>query len=181
METYSEIKELVENPDYEDHRRSTLAGLSDDMIDEPIVDLVNAFNRLPFCFTIQTCYGHFVYEGCQDPDNLKKLPSEDFAGSIEYRIAYICFCIENSTAGRGFLKVLKGITEIDPDNIQLCCAEWFWERQVNTYALQVEPDRFKRQDTAELDYAEALHVEKMRNEFYGRLREIFTSQQGDMR
>jgi len=150
------------------------------MIDGPIVDLINAFNRLPFCFTIQTCYGHFVYEGCLDSDNLRKLPAEDFSGSIEYKIAYICFCIENSTAGRGFLKILKGITEIDPDNIQLCCAEWFWERQVNTYALQVEPDRFKRRDTAELDHAEALHVEKIRNEFYARLREIFTSQQDGM-
>ena len=34
---------------------------------------------------------------------------------------------------------LKEITIIDPENVQFCCAEWFWKRQVNSYALQVEP------------------------------------------
>ena len=58
------------------------------------------------------------------------------------------------------------ITAVDPENIQFFCADWFWERQVNSYALQVEPDRFKDQDRAKLDYAEALKVEKVRNEFF---------------
>ena len=173
METYSEVKELVENPHFEDQRRDTLAGLSDDMIDEPIVDLINAFNRLPYCFTMQACYGHFVYEGCSDAHNLEPLPASDISGMIEYRIAYICICIDNSEAGKGFLETLQGITKIDPDYIQLCCADWFWERQVNSYSLQVEPDRFKRQDTAEIDHTEALHVERVRNEFYSRLRALF--------
>lgn len=143
------------------------------MIDAPIVDLINNFNRLPHCFTLQSCYGHFVYDGQPDTCNLEPLPETDTISKVEYRIAYICFCIENSSAGRGFLKILKGITDIDPGTIQLCCAEWFWERQVNSYALQVEPDRFKRQDTAELDYKEALRIEKIRNEFYIKLRDIF--------
>jgi hypothetical protein len=70
------------------------------------------------------------------------------------------------------LEALNEITAIDPQNIQLCCAEWFWERQVNSYALQVEPDRFKHKDTAILDYREALHIEKIRNEFFVQLREL---------
>jgi hypothetical protein len=109
------------------------------------------------------------------------LPVTDTISKVEYRIAYICFCVENSAEGRGFLKILKGITDIDPDNIQFCSAEWVWERQVNTYALQVEPDRFKRQDTAELDYQEALHVEKIRNEFFSRLRSSISGGSPDRR
>ena len=173
METYTEPKELTVNPLYQDQRQKSLADLSNDMIDAPIVDLINNFNRLPHCFTLQSCYGHFVYDGQPDTHNLELLPETDTISKVEYKIAYICFCIENSSAGRGFLKILKGITDIDPDNIQLCCAEWFWERQVNSYALQVEPDRFKSQDTAELDYKEALRIEKIRNEFYIKLQDIF--------
>ena len=180
METYTEIKELVENPSFQDQRRKILAGLSDDMIDGPIVDLISDINRLPHCFTLQSCYGHFVYDGQNDTHNLEPLPVTDTIGGVEYRIAYVCFCIENSAAGRGFLKILKGITDIDPDNVQLCCTEWFWEKQVNTYALQVAPDRFKRRDAADLDYIEALRIEKIRDQFYTGLRGIFNSQKGSL-
>ncbi len=181
METYTEPKELIDNPSFQEQRQKTLAALSDDMIDAPIVDLINDLNRLPFCFTLQCCYGHFVYDGRSDSHNLEALPVTDTVSKVDYRIAYICFCVENSAAGRGFLKILKGITDIDPDNIQLCSAEWFWERHVNTYALQVEPDRFKRQDTAELDFQEALHVEKIRNEFFSRLRSSISGGVADRR
>ena len=44
--------------------------------------------------------------------------------------------------------------------------------QSNSYALQVEPDRFKFQDTAIVGYKEALHIEKIRNEFFIRLYEL---------
>ncbi len=36
---------------------------------------------------------------------------------------------------------LRQIPAIDPEYIQFGCAEWFWEAQVNSYALQVEPMR----------------------------------------
>jgi len=91
---------------------------------------------------------------------------------VEYRIAYIAFCIENSPLGRGLFESLKEITVIDPENVQFCCAKWFWKIQVNSYALQVEPDRFKRKDTATVDFKEALHIEKVRNEFFVRLGEL---------
>ena len=72
---------------------------------------------------------------------------------------------------------LKGIPDIDPQNIQFCCAEWFWQKQVNSYALQVEPDRFKDRDTAYLDYREAQLIETIRNEFFIQLRELVHSLQ----
>ena len=130
METFTIPRELVHNPRYGDQRNKMLAGLSNDMIDDPIIDIVNGFNRLP------------------------------------------CFCIDNNDAGKDLLKSLQETTFINPEDVQLCSADWFWERQVNTYALQVMPDRFKTRDSALLDYAEALHIEKTRNAFFTRLREM---------
>lgn len=177
METLVDPKELVENLRYQDQRQKCLAGLSDEAIDEPIVDLVNAFNKLPYCFTLQSCYGHFIFAGQNDSHNLEPLPITDSIAEVEYRIAYIAFCIENSDLGRKLLNSLKEITFIDPENIQFCCAEWFWKRQVNSYTLQVEPDRFKHKDTAIIDYKEALHIEKIRNEVFIQLRELLNKQQ----
>ena len=84
----------------------------------------------------------------------------------------IVFCIENSVSGTSLFKALKKITAIDHKNIQFCCAIWFWEKQVNSYVLQVEPDRFKCKDKAILDYKEALYIEKIRNKFFIQLNEL---------
>ena len=169
METYTEPKKLVENPHYQAQKRKNLGILSDSMIDEPIIEIVNGFNKLPYCFTLQSCYGHFVYSGQKNSHNLEPLPVTDTIARVEYRIAYIAFCIDNSGSGRGLIESLRKITAIDPKSIQFCCAEWFWKIQVNSYALQVEPDRFKTKDRAVLDYKEALYIEKIRNEFFVRL------------
>jgi len=150
-------------------RQKSLGDLTDDMVDVPIIDLINRFNKLPYCFTLQSCYGHFVCNDQKDSHNFEPLPIKATIAKVEYRIAYIAFCIENSLLGIELFETLKQITAIDPENIQFCCAEWFWKRQVNSYALQVEPDKFKHQDTAILDYKEALHIEKIRNEFFSRL------------
>jgi len=172
METFTEPKELMENQYYQDQRQKSLADLSDGMIDAPIIKLINAFNKLPYCFTLQSCFGHFIYSGQNDPHNLQPLPITDTIARVEYRIAYIYFCVENCTFGRRLLEALKAITAIDLENIQFCCAEWFWKRQVNSYALQVEPNRFKNKDTAILDYREALHIENVRNKFFVQLQEL---------
>lgn len=172
METFTKLKELAESPHFKVQKQKTLFDLTDDMIDMPIIDLINGFNKLPYCFTLQSCYGHFVHNGQKDTHNLEPLPAKDIIAKVEYRIAYIAFCIENSLLGRELFESLKEITAIDPENVQFCCAQWFWEKQVNSYALQVEPDRFKRQDTAIVDFKEALHIEKIRNEFFIRLYEL---------
>ena len=125
LETYTELKELTENPHYQVQRQESQRNLTDDMIDAPIVQISNGFNKLSYCFTLQSCYGHFVYNGQKDPDNLEPLPIKDSIAKVEYRIAYIAFCIENCASGRDLLEDLKEITAIDPENVQLCCAEWF--------------------------------------------------------
>lgn len=175
METFIESKALVENPNFQDQRKENLSKLKDENIDELIIGLINDFNKLSYCFTLQCCYGHFVYEGQTDPKNLERLPATNTISSVEYRIAYIAFCIKNSDLGRKLLESLKRITNIDPNNIQFGCAEWFWERQVNSYALQVEPDRFKFEDKAILDYSEALKIEKTRDDFFVHLRKVIQS------
>lgn len=172
METFTELKEFAENPHYQMQKQKSLSVLTDDMIDMPIIDLINGYNKLPYCFTLQSCYGHFVYNAQKDPHNLEPLPVTGAIDKIGYRIAYIAFCIENSAAGRGLFETLKEVTSIDPENIQFCCAEWFWNKQINSYAVQVEPDRFKRQDTAIINFKEALHLEKIRNSFFVRLYEL---------
>lgn len=169
METSIELKEIEKNPHYQAQRQKGLCNLTNDMIDAPIVGLVNGFNEMACCFTLQSCYGHFVCNGQNDPHNLEPLPVKDTITEVEYRMAYIAICIENSASGRWLFETLREIPTIDPENVQFCCAEWFWKRQVNSYVLQVEPDRFKRRDKAVLDYTEALYIEKVRNAFFDRL------------
>jgi len=210
METFTEQKALSDNPNYKEQREKNLAGLTDGMIDEPIIEIINSFNGIPYCFTLQSCYGHFVHSGQTGAHNMDPLPSKIPDSKVEYRIAYIAFCIENNDNGRLLSKIqqhtvvisyadsvskrdekslvtldhflksyfpaikgLKALEEIPvmaPEHIQFGSAEWFWKRQVNSYALQVEPERFKHQDRAMLDYEEALTIEKTRNEFFMRLR-----------
>jgi hypothetical protein len=84
----------------------------------------------------------------------------------------MAFCIEASLLGRRLLEAFRDIAAIDAQNIQFCCAEWFWKTQVNSYVLQVEPDRFKRWDEAVLPYKEALYIEGLRRGFFEKLNDL---------
>ena len=176
METFTAPKALAGNPHFLKQRKQALSGLGDAVIDAPIVELIDALNRLPHCFTLQCCYGHFVYTGQNDRHNMQPLPKRDVPEQVEYRIAYVCICVENSEPGKGLLELLRQTVMIDPDNIQFGSAEWFWDRQVNSYALQVEPERFRHQDTAVLDYREALHIEQVRNQVFDLLKKRLLQQ-----
>jgi hypothetical protein len=177
LETFTEPKELMENPHFREQRQKSLSGLTDVLIDAPIIKIIKDFYKLPYCFTMQSCYGHFLYNGQRDPHNLDPLLVTRTTTEVEYRIAYIAFCVENSDSGRRLIEALRGITVIDPKNIQFCCAEWFWKKQVNSYALQVEPERFKHEDKAVLDCEEALKIEKARNKFFIELKDLLKKQQ----
>ena len=74
METFVVPKELVENPHYKKERLKIRADFSDDLIDVPLIDIITRMNKLPYCFTIQSCYGYFLYPGREKIDNLKPLP-----------------------------------------------------------------------------------------------------------
>lgn len=49
------------------------------------------------------------------------------------------------------------------------------KRQLNSYVLQVGPDRFKHMDKMILDYEEALQIEKMRNVFFSGLYDLLVN------
>lgn len=172
METFAPAKSLIANPQFASQRRRCLAGLDDGRIDAPIRPLIQHLNRLPYCFTLQCCWGHFTYAGREDPHNLQPLPSAAIERDITYRIAYLALCIDASDSGRALLDTLAHMPRLDPANIQFGSPEWFWRQQVNSYALQVEPERFKDQDQALLDHAEALRIEALRNRFFERLAEV---------
>jgi hypothetical protein len=171
VQTFAEAKPLVEDPRFARERAVALARLDLGTIDEPIVDVVRSLSALPHCFTLQSCYGHFVCTPEQDPHTLDPVPPR-YTGPVRYRIAYLAICIENSPAGGALLQSLRRVTAVDPDYVQLGSAEWFWERRVNTYALQVEPEREMGKDETVLPAAEARHVQDTRDRFFAELREL---------
>ena len=141
VETFMPFREMVPNPGFETQRQRALAGLATVTIDPPIVHIVQALNRLPFCFTLQSCYGHFLHAGCADPQNCRALPAaapNDAPDTVEYRIAYIALSLDRSPDGERFLDRIKTIVDIDPAYVQFGCAQWFWDQQVNSYVIQVE-------------------------------------------
>jgi hypothetical protein len=171
METFAQPRQFVEHPHYARDRQAALAGLDLDNIDAPIRHVVAGFARLPHCFTLQSCYGHFVHAAQPQLDNLEPLPAHDI-GTVRYRIAYMAFCLENSERGKRLHAALGGIPAIDPEYVQFGSPEWFWHRHLNSWALQVEPARFATRDEAIIDHPEALHVQRVRDRLFARLGEL---------
>ena len=171
METFTQTKPFVNNHDFELQRKRSLKKLDFNSIDEPIVDIIKGFSKRNYCFTLQSCYGHFIHDFQNNKKNIEPLPLSYSGSEIEYRIAYIAFCIESSEPGKAFLNKLQKIQRIDENYIQFGCADWFWQRHLNSFVLQVEPERFKYEDKIMVDYAEAVHIEKVRNIFFSRIRQ----------
>jgi len=180
VETFTEPKGFVDNPRYVQQRQASLAAMDIGTIDAPIVDIVKSFQALPCCFTLQSCYGHFIHAAQQDRTNTERLPISDGAAPVTYRIAYVALCLENSPEGKELLEDLRDIPTSDPECIQFGSAEWFWSRQVNSYVLQVEPEKFKDKDQAFIDYQEALHIQEIRDKFISELKRLLHEQQKSM-
>ena len=172
LETFTDLKDFVNNPYFHDQRKKYLSKLDIESIDAPIVELISGFAKLDYCFTLQSCYGHFLHNSQKDPYNIEPLPVSNSISNVEYKIAYIALCIEKSKQGKFLFQHLRNVTSIDPEYIQFGCAEWFWERQVNSYTLQVEPKRHMMKDSLSVDYWEALHIEKVRNKFFIQLKKF---------
>ncbi|MFC1824364.1 hypothetical protein ACFL9T_16770 [Thermodesulfobacteriota bacterium] len=172
METFTKLKPFVDNPHYDHQRRRCLETLDLKTLDPPILKIVRGFLNLPYCFTLQSCFGHFLFNRQQDPMNIEPLPASDSITTVEYKIAYIALCIENCNPGKDFFQDLKKVPMINPEYIQFGCADWFWERQANSYALQVEPERNSTEDRIRLNYQEALEIEKVRNRFFAEINDL---------
>jgi hypothetical protein len=175
METFAKARDFVDNPQYAGERREALASLDVESIDEPIAPLIDGFAKLRHCFTLQSCYGHFVWRSDQNDRNLDILP-EQGRGMIRYRIAYIMLCIENSPAGRKLRDDLEVLPDAARGYIQFGSPGWIWKQYLNSFALQVEPQRYCGRDEATLEYAEAFHVQKCRDVFFAKLRGVLDAQ-----
>ncbi len=176
METFVEPHEFVKSTGYVRDRGHVISAFAPQSIDASILDVVLGFAKLPQCFTLQSCCGHFIWAGQLDPDNLTVLPAQDI-GSVRYRIAYVALCIENSTMGARLREALEGIQAIDTAYVQFGSPDWFWEQYPNSYALQVEPERFMAKDEVVIAHREALHVQRVRDEFFKRLRDLVCAAQ----
>ncbi len=175
METFTKARDFVENSGYAHARQRSIAELDLATIDDPLTDIIDGFATLPHCFTIQCCFGHFLWSPGQDSHNLESIPP-GFSGLAKYRIAYITFCLENSRRGRALRQSLARIPAVDPDFVQFGSADWFWERWVNSYALQVEPKAYMLRDETNLSPPEALHTQRVRDLFFGELRVLLAAE-----
>ena len=166
MISYTHEKELIDNPHFERQRAESVSGLNIENIDLPIRGLIQVSSKLSCCFTVQCCFGHFVYPGQEDIGNLEPLPQDRDDLRVKYRIAYLAFCVQKNQRGVHLLDELRKIINVDPEFIQFGCAEWFWKRHLNSYVLQVEPERYRMKDEVWLELDEALHVEATRSTFF---------------
>ena len=171
MMTFTEARPFVSNPSYAQDRGNTLAKLALQSIDKPIIDIVSRLAELPFCFPLQSCWGHFICDPGQGRHTLAPIP-DGCMGPVSYRIAYVALCIEESSSGRLLRDELAEIRKIDPDFIQFGSADWFWQRFLNSYVLQVEPARYKNRDEAVLDVGDARHLQVVRDIFFNELRRV---------
>lgn len=172
METFIPRMNLVTNPAYARQRQTMLRELEKADIDAPISALIARFNTLPCCFTLQSCHGHFMSKTGAEIQSPAQMSGTGQIDKIEYRIAYIAFCIENSAGGKILLAALEQVPELEPECVQFGSSGWFWNQYLNSYVLQVEPVRFASQDTVLLSYQETCIVEEVRNMFFNRLRDI---------
>ena len=178
METLTVPRAMVDSPHYLHQRRTALDSLDLRSIDPPIADLIADFAKLPHCFTLQSCYGHFLCSTVQATRTLEGVPPA-YAGSVRYRIAYVAVCVANDPSGRSLLESLRQIPRLDPGYVQFGSADWFWERWPNSYTLQVEPMRYRKKDEAVLQVAEALHVQGTRDAFFEELRCLVMRELGE--
>lgn len=171
METFAEPREFVKHESYVRDREKVVSALDPGTIDPPILDIIEGFAGAPHCFTLQSCFGHFMWNGQSDPRSFQAVPESD-VGSVRYNIAYLALCIEHSRAGARLRECLRGVCAVDKEYVQFASPGWFWEQYPNSYGLQVEPKRFRFQDRAVLPCNEARHVQTVRDQFFVRLREV---------
>ncbi len=169
METFCAAKPMISDSEFEERRQAAITRIDLRQIDTPLRPLIERIATLPYCFSLQCCWGHFVHD--TQPDRHWIGPLEDVRedAAITYRLAYLAVCLKRDEPGMKLFHDLKGLTRIDPKYLQFGSADWFWKTQVNSYAVQVMPDRFKDSDTSEVEMEEALHLEKVKLQMFQRL------------
>jgi len=174
METFTPARPFTLHPGYVAEREQAHRELEEEMcrgsIDPPLLPMIRKCIPITHCFTVQCCFGHFVHDLEPDTENLVS-PSlyKVRIEVVRYRIAYLAVCLEDNTPGRKMYSDLEELAVGNPDYILFGSADWFWERMVNTYIIQLEPERLKTKDSGVIAMEEALHIEALREEFFMRL------------
>ena len=176
METFTKPKKLIRNPDYPHNKVEQISKIRSPKVDLPLRKFICTFNRIPHAFTLQCCWGHFLPKNQEKPVKMDELPESYELEKVLYQIAYIAFCVQHCNEGKQFLKRLEQTVSLNPLFIQFGSASWFWQRQVNSFVLQVMPDRFKLHDRIVLDYEEALQIQKWRSVFFNHLNQKIDSE-----
>jgi len=174
MDTYCQARRLAVDPGYGARRRKALAALDHKTLDPPMAPLVAAFNRLPYCYTLQCCHGHVVVPGQGPPEHWQRLPVGAPPARALYQLAYVAMVVRNDPAGLNLLRGLALVAARALDFMQMGSAEWFWEDQgeVNSYILQVSPRRCQDQDRFEMPRSEAREWLAAREKFMAGLEEL---------
>lgn len=174
MDTYCPAKPLTVDPGYGARRRKAQAALDPKTLDPPMAPLVAAFNRLPYCYTLQCCHGHVVVPGQGLPEHWQRLPVDDPPAKAFYQLAYVALVVRNDPAGRNLPRGMALVAARALDFMQMGSAEWFWggQGEVNSYVLQVSPRRCQDRDQFEMTRSEALEWLAAREKFMAGLEEL---------
>jgi hypothetical protein len=166
METFTRPRPLIDNPDFAAHRVAALDALDTAAVDAPLRDLISALNRLEHSFTLQCCWGHFRGPGEDPPqDN----PPPRGRADLEYAVAYLALAVRDDAAGEAWLETLRGLKMAEPRFVQFGSADWFWERQINSYVLQVGPKKSRRLDRMTVDGKQARLIAHARTRLFREL------------
>jgi hypothetical protein len=175
MQTFVAAREFVSDSQFDAKREKALRNLDLATIDPPIVDIIEALAEISYCYTLQSCWGHFVHEGQPDPRGCEPLANYNETTTGRFQLAYIALCLENSPGGLALRDDLRSLVNLDPHNVQFGSAGWFWKRYVNTYVVQVEPERFKTRDRANIGINEALYLEKLKAKMFSEMRNLLSN------
>ncbi len=177
METFCAAKDLRENPGFAQKKQRSLRELDPGILDPEMKDLVVACNQIPHCYTLQSCSGHIVIPRDAPPEDWQRLPVTEPPGKAMYQLAYLALVVRDDADGRGLLDGLAAIATTNPDFIQMGSADWFWKEQgqVNSYVLQVSPQRFQHQDHFEMQCEEAFLWLAARGEFMAGLGDLLSN------
>lgn len=171
METFTKARPLVENPNFAGQREAALRALADADLDEPLKDLIADLNRRPCCFTLQCCWGHFLTPDEADEHTLAAPPARGKA-ELDYKLAYVAFCVSDDDEGRALRDEIRGLVDAEPRFVQFGSADWFWERQVNSYAIQVAPRNRRKRDRMILDGKQARLLAHARTRMFREFAEL---------
>jgi hypothetical protein len=173
VQAFTEPRIPEPNQDFARQREEALVRLDLEGLDCPLRDLVSRLAEMPCCFPVESCCGHYaILDGGRRRVFDSLPPLNGSTTSVLYRVAHVALCLDDSPSGRDLLRELRAVPAIAPERVQFGCVDHLWERQINTFVLQVVPWPHRFVDDVLLLPAEATEVEEARRWFFNRLDDL---------